>query len=132
MKRIISISLAVLISALSFAENSEEVASAIQWLEIVDSGDYEQSWEQSAPFFQSQISNADWVQALNQVRAPLGHATSRALNSAHAHASLPGVPDGEYVVITLVTDFEKKSTAIETITVSKVSDAWLPVGYFIK
>ena len=132
MKRVISIAVALLIATLSFAKNTDEVAAAIDWLEIVDSGNYEQSWERSAPFFQSQITMADWIQALNQVRAPLGKALSRVLNSANAHTTLPGVPEGDYVVVTLVTDFEQKSTSIETITLSKVKGDWLPVGYFIK
>jgi hypothetical protein len=47
--------------------------------------------------------------------------------------TLPGVPDGEYVVVQFDTSFEKKKTAIETVTPMKEPDGrWRVSGYFIK
>ena len=132
MKNFISISIALLFSVISFAENLEGVEPALKWLEVVDSGNYEQSWQQTAPFFQNQLSSQKWEQALNQVRSPLGKVISRQVSSASPHSSLPGVPDGEYVVITLATKFEQYESATETITVSKVDNEWRSIGYFIK
>tara|TARA_R110001599_G_scaffold352451_1_gene587342 strand:+ start:94 stop:492 length:399 start_codon:yes stop_codon:yes gene_type:complete len=132
MKKFILILVASLFSLVACSENSNDVESAIKWLEIVDSGNYEQSWSQAAPFFQEQISAPKWTEALSQIRAPLSSVISRKVSSADPHESLPGVPDGNYVVITLVTSFAKKETAIETITVSKTNNDWRTIGYFIK
>ncbi|WP_084567007.1 DUF4019 domain-containing protein [Congregibacter litoralis] len=132
MKRLISISIALLFSVACLAAKPDEVSSAISWLEVVDSGSYKESWNQAAPFFQNQLSSSKWVQALNQVRAPLGNVLSRQVENTSSHSSLPGVPDGEYVVLTLTTSFEQKKSATETITVSKVNGEWHAVGYFIK
>ena len=121
----------ILVSTVSFAENEQEKEQAIAWLEVVDSGNYAESWDQAAAFFQEQLSSAKWQQALNQVRAPLGNVLAREIKNSSSHSSLPGAPDGEYVVITLATSFENKKSAIETITVNKVGSDWRTVGYFI-
>ena len=67
------------------------------------------------------------------VRKPLGNMISRKVQSKIYTASLPGAPDGEYVVIEFVTSFEKKKSAIETITSMLDRDGkWRVSGYYIK
>jgi hypothetical protein len=47
--------------------------------------------------------------------------------------SLPGAPDGRYVVIQYKTSFENKSSATETVTPMLDRDQkWRVSGYFIK
>ena len=66
-------------------------------------------------------------------RKPLGKLVSRDLKSARYAASLPGAPDGEYVVIQFATSFENKKSAIETITPMRGADGkWRVSGYYIK
>jgi hypothetical protein len=45
---------------------------------------------------------------LKAVRKPLGKVISREVKSKSHHTSLPGAPDGEYVVIQFDTSFENK------------------------
>jgi len=45
--------------------------------------------------------------------------------------SLPGTPDGEYVIIQFQSQFMNKEQAVETISLSKNSGQWQPLGYFI-
>ncbi len=67
------------------------------------------------------------------VRKPLGQTVSRVLFSKRYHTSLPGAPDGEYVVIQFNTSFENKKSAIETVTPMKDEDGkWRVSGYYIK
>jgi hypothetical protein len=47
-------------------------------------------------------------------------------------SSLPGAPDGSYVVIELSTSFEKKAEAIETVTPMLEEGVWRVSGYFIR
>ncbi|MBM4320898.1 MAG: DUF4019 domain-containing protein, partial [Deltaproteobacteria bacterium] len=54
------------------------------------------------------------------------------LKSARYQTSLPGAPDGEYVVIQFESSFENKRSAIETITPMLDSGKWRVSGYFIK
>jgi hypothetical protein len=47
--------------------------------------------------------------------------------------SLPGAPDGEYVIIQFETSFENKKIAIETVTPMMDKDGnWRVSGYYIK
>jgi hypothetical protein len=58
---------------------------------------------------------------------------SRKLKSAKYTTTLPGAPDGEYVVIQFDSSFEHKQSAVETITPMLDKDGkWRVSGYFIK
>ncbi|MEW5723696.1 MAG: DUF4019 domain-containing protein, partial [Thermodesulfobacteriota bacterium] len=50
------------------------------------------------------------------LRKPTGAVLSREVLSKRFMTSLPGAPDGRYVVIQFKTSFEKKKEAIETVT----------------
>jgi hypothetical protein len=99
----------------------------------VDRGDYGQSWQEAASFFQSKISKADWEKALQQVRAPLGAASRRTLLGALYQTDLPNAPKGEYVIIQYKAEFASDGSFIETITPMLDKDGkWRVSGYFIK
>jgi hypothetical protein len=67
------------------------------------------------------------------VRKPLGSLVSRKLKSAKYTKTLPGAPDGEYVVLQFATSFTNKKEAVETITPMLDKDGkWKVSGYFIK
>lgn len=103
------------------------------WLALVDQGKYDESWDESAKVFQSGVDRQKWHQMVGAVRGPLGSLVSRALKSADYKTSLPGVPDGKYVVIQYDTSFANKAAAIETITPMQDSDGrWKVSGYYIR
>ena len=106
--------------------------AAAQWLSIVDRGDYEGSWFNTAAMFQSQVAEPDWVIMVGGVRTPLGALRERSLDKTSYATSLPGAPDGEYVVSLFKSSYDNKESAIETVTVTKSEDGWKVVGYFIK
>jgi len=73
------------------------------------------------------------VQALTGVSPPLGKVVSRKLRSRQYSEKLPGAPDGKYVVIQYETVFEKKASAVETITPMLDPDGvWRVSGYLIR
>ena len=107
--------------------------STLSWLSLTDQGQYGQSWSEAASLFQAAISSADWVRSLTAVRSPRGQLKSREVSSATFSRTLPGAPDGEYVVFQFSTSFENKASAIETVTAMKDQDErWRVAGYFIK
>ncbi|MEI5637457.1 MULTISPECIES: DUF4019 domain-containing protein [unclassified Pseudoalteromonas] len=131
MKKLLASLLCCVALTVSAANNSgEQVAE--QWLSVVDAGHYGQSWQQSGTLFQSQVSKSQWQQALNSVRMPLGEAIKRQQTSVEKHSQLPGVPDGDYLIIQYQTEFKNKQDATEMLTLAKQPDGWHPVGYFIK
>lgn len=107
--------------------------AAEPWLALVDSGRYAESWKQAASLFRSKITAAQWEEAVRSAREPLGAVVSRNLVSAQYTRTLPGAPDGEYVVLRYETEFANKKKAVETVTPMKDSDgAWRIAGYFIQ
>ncbi|MGA9332666.1 MAG: DUF4019 domain-containing protein, partial [Rudaea sp.] len=108
-------------------------ASATRWLRLVDAGKYRESWQQAASFFQSSVSETSWQNAVEKVRAPLGKVNHRTFKSAVFTHTLPGVPDGNYVVIQFATEFEHKASATETLTPMQEKDgSWRVSGYFVR
>jgi hypothetical protein len=64
---------------------------------------------------------------------PLGKVLKRTIKSSQYATSLPGAPDGEYVVIQYETSFANKKSAVETITPMLDKDGkWRVSGYYIK
>jgi len=107
-------------------------SEAVKWLSEVDDGQYEESWESAAEFFQNAVTKEQWVRALQSVRKPLGNLISRELKNSTFKTSLPGAPDGKYVVIQFETSFENKTSAIETVTPMRDKNGnWRVSGYYI-
>jgi hypothetical protein len=115
------------------ADTAAAVTVAERWLALVDAGRSAESWEQAAALFKKAVTKEQWQAALAAVRTPLGGVVSRKLTSKTPMTSLPGVPDGEYVVIQFATSFENKKNAVETITPVRDPDGqWRVSGYYIK
>ena len=135
MKNLILIIL--LIPAFIFSQNKKEnkkaQMAATNWLVQIDKGEYLESWDNAAQYFQNQILQDRWSAALKASRGPLGNSTSRNIISSEFKSELPGAPDGNYYILTYNSSFENKASAIETITLTKGIDGkWRAVGYYIK
>jgi hypothetical protein len=114
------------------AKEKAAVSASDAWLKLVDRGSYAESWNAAAEYFRKNVKQEEWEQAMKGVREPLGKMKSRSLKSTRYATSLPGVPDGEYVVIQYQTSFENKKWAVETITPRLEKDGtWKVSGYYI-
>ena len=108
-------------------------AAAETWLGHVDAGDYAGSWHEASAYMQGAITEQAWVASLHGVRTPLGKLLSRQLKKAQHTQSMPGAPDGDYVVMQFDTRFENKQAAVETVTfMQEQHGTWKAVGYYIK
>ena len=126
-----------LVANIAMANETEKkqsaIASAEKWLSIVDNGNYSESWQEASEYFKQAVKQDQWEQAVQSVRKPLGKLVSRKLKSASYTTSLPGAPDGEYVVIQFDTSFENRKSGIETVTPMTDKDGiWRVSGYYIK
>jgi len=111
----------------------EATKAADRWLKLVDNGDYKQSWETASSLFRNAVTEDQWAKQVGSAREPLGALVSRKLKSAQYATSLPGAPDGKYVVIQDDTVFQNKSAAVETVTPMLDKDGqWRVSGYYIK
>ena len=126
---------AIILHAEDTAEDTKQIAleSAGTFLNLVDEGKYLKSWIEAAQYFQTAVSKEEWQKSLTAIRTPLGKIVRRRLLSAQYTTSLPGAPDGEYVVIQYETSFENKEKSIETVTPMLDKDGvWRVSGYYIK
>jgi Protein of unknown function (DUF4019) len=103
------------------------------WLTLIDNQSYAASWTAAASGFRTRITQEQWETAVQGARAPFGPMKSRILKSATARTTLPGAPDGEYVVFQFNTSYEHKAAALETVTAVRDTDGlWRVGGYVIK
>ena len=132
---VLFIALCISMSAQAFAGEKELAAqqSSDAWLVLADSGKYAESWQEAAQYFKKAVTKDKWEGAMHGTREPLGRVLSRKLRSAQYTTTLPGAPDGEYVVIQYDSSFEHKQSAVETVTPMLDKDGqWRVSGYFIK
>jgi hypothetical protein len=124
----------ILIPVAAHAQNASKekaaVASAKKWLGLVDKGEYAKSWKQAASYFRKGMPEQKWAQIARTFRAPLGKMMARKLADAAYRTSMPGGPEGQYVLIHFHTSFEKKKAAFETvITVLDKDGKWKVASY---
>ncbi|GAC1033637.1 DUF4019 domain-containing protein [Pseudomonas sp. No.21] len=107
-------------------------AAAGAWLAIADSEDYLRSWQQAASLFRHSVTRYDWINLAVDLRSPLGAVRARTLQSAKYATQLPGLPDGEYVILEYRSNFEHHSEAVETVTPMRDTDGqWRVAGYYV-
>ena len=129
--------LIITIAGCASESNPETEKAAIEstqvWIQLVDNGRFAESWNEAAQYFKSLVTKEKWEESVQAVRNPLGKVLSRELESQQYATSLPGAPDGEYVVIQYNTTFENKKEAVETITPMLDKDGkWRVSGYFVR
>lgn len=137
-KMLVCLSLIAMVGAFGCSEkrNPEAEAAAFEaagpWLALVDGEKYAESWEEAAGLFRGAVTQEQWLRTMQAIRKPFGKNVNRELRSVSYHTSLPGVPDGEYVVIKYKSSFEGKRKAIETITPMLDTDGtWRVSGYYM-
>jgi hypothetical protein len=109
----------------------EQVAR--DWLALIDTGRYAESWTTAASLFRRAVTPEQWAAQAAAVREPLGHVIRRDLQGEHHTTELPGAPDGEYAVLQFAAAFAAKRSAVEMITPMRdVDGAWRVAGYFIR
>jgi hypothetical protein len=130
------VALCSLLSVSAKADSNEiklATTGAERWVNQLDQSQYDSTWSSAAEIFKKSVSQAQWTQVITGVRPPLGKVIERKLQAAELKTSLPGAPDGRYVVVQFKTRFENKQEAIETIVPMLEKDGqWRVSGYFIR
>ena len=132
MKILVTVLLLLFLSSHSTADDDMSRETAMSWLSLIDNGDYLESWEQAGAYFQQEVPSEQWQEAVSEVRDPLGSVISRQQVESKTYQSLPGVPEGEYLVLRFSTRFTHQAEAIETLTLQSVDGDWKVLGYFVR
>ncbi len=107
--------------------------AATDFFELVDSGQYAQSWESCSAYLKNEVPQPEWVQRLSAVRSVAGKLLERKQKDyIYTRDAGSGVPDGEYMAYHFDSQFQNKDHLVETVTVMLEHDnTWRIAGYFI-
>jgi hypothetical protein len=114
------------------AKEAAAQAAAEKWLLLLDRGEFGEAWDECAKLFRERVTRQQWLDGLPATRKPFGAMKSRKFEIAVYKTTLPGAPDGEYVTLRFITNFEKKDQAEELLTLALEDGAWRTTGYQIK
>ncbi len=132
----LGLALTLSLAAWPAASDSESEAAAVEaanrWLALVDSDQLDQSWQRAASLFRQAVTREQWAQSVSAARQPFGRFASRKVRQTQYASSLPGAPDGRYVVIQYDAVYEHKQSAIETVTPMWDGGEWRVSGYYIR
>ena len=122
---------AVFVPLAGAADKAEDLAQvgAESWLKLTDAGDGGASWEQGSKLLKAAYTKAAWTQLGDRALASLGKVVSRKLTSRQKPE---GAPDGKYMTIQYETAFQKKTSAVETVTLTLDPDGvWRVMAYVV-
>jgi hypothetical protein len=116
-------------SPLIEAKEAAAAQNAEAWLKLIDNAEYGKAWDECGALFRDRVTRQQWVEGLPKDRDRLGKLKSRKLDAAAYRTSMPGVPDGEYVMARFFADYEKKSDVEEIVSLMYIDGRWRPIGY---
>jgi hypothetical protein len=117
-------------SALALTVSADDEAArdaALQWLRVVDSGNYNDAALQMAEEVRT-LQN--WLGYFAAHRAPLGRVNNRHVVEIKHASTIPGDPElRPHAIIRFKTSFERKAVAIEEVVVTKMGCCWEAARY---
>ena len=113
------------------ANESDARAAALHWLQLLDSGDYEEAFEFEAQDFRMSRTQAQFVRLMQARRAPFGKTIERKFIGAAHVEKFVGAPEGNYESVLFKTNFERKNPTAERVILIKQSAGWRVIDYKI-
>jgi predicted membrane-bound mannosyltransferase len=106
-------------------------AAAEAWIQLLDSGRFDQAYEQMGQAARAQISQDEWKARLKTARARSGKLESRIFQNTDYTTQVKGAPVGQYVVLEYICTFATHDTARETIVMAKNNMGWHVAGFAV-
>jgi hypothetical protein len=108
--------------------------AATAFLDLLDNGNFEEAWRQSATFMREDVPLEDWLAQLDQVRSQVGALRERNQSDVnYTKEQIEGIPEGEYISFFYTSRFDHHATARERVTLyHEAATSWRVAGYFIE
>jgi hypothetical protein len=107
--------------------------AAAAWLVLIDSREYEASWQQAGRAFQNGISAQAWARQAAAIREQIGDPEARELIDTHTVTDPPDMPAGEYLRIRYEFRCSRAARIGETVFLVREADrGWRVAGYFVQ
>jgi Protein of unknown function (DUF4019) len=114
------------------AEEQTAERQALGFLGYLDHGRFADSYAYTGMLIRAQLDRDSFAKQLEKARAGTGALVSRELIDASYTTTVPGAPEGEYVVLHYGASFANRQQAEETLTLSLAQGYWRVNGYYIK
>ena len=114
---------------------AEELAAqrqALGFLGYLDQGRFADSYAYTGMLIRAQLDRDAFSAQIQKTRAGTGALQSRELIDAGYTTTVPGAPEGQYVVLHYHASFANRQDAVETLTLAFAKGYWRVVGYYIK
>jgi hypothetical protein len=113
------------------ANESDARGAALQWLQLLDQGDYDEAFEFEAQDFRMYRTQSQFVRLMQARRAPFGKTIDRKFIGAAHVEKFVGAPEGNYESVLFKTNFEHKNPTAERVILIKQSVGWRVIDYKI-
>src|SRR5436190_20537496 len=90
------------------ANENEARAAALRWLQLLDTGDYEEAFEFEAQDFRMSRTQNQFVRLMQARRAPFGKTIDRKFIGAAHVEKFVGAPEGTYETVLFKTASDDK------------------------
>ena len=120
-----------LCSATAISEETQDKESAAkfvqQWLSLVDSGNYAQTWDDLSDILKTSFTKDEWINDLKSYHEALGKLIKRTRKYI-TESSEPSV--GNYLIFQYQSSYEKRKRVGEAVSVIKDKEKnWKVLGY---
>jgi Protein of unknown function (DUF4019) len=105
---------------------------ALGFLGYLDQGRYADSYAYTGMLIRTQLDRDAFSTQIQKTRVGTGALQSRELIDAAYTTTLPGAPEGQYVVLHYHASFTNRQDAVETLTLAFAKGYWRVSGYYIK
>ena len=105
-------------------------SSATSFLELIDKGNYEESWTEASTWLRKNVDANQWAEHAGSYRQPLGIVEHRKFNSIEYHESLEDMPAGDYALVFFDSSLSNNASATEIVGLMLDDDSmWRVIGY---
>jgi hypothetical protein len=115
-------------------EMNKGLAAAEAWLQLIDEGKYNESWEAASELFRQNMRKVGkgksfWEKVLRTTRVPLGPLKKRRLLTQELTDTVATAPPGEYLVLRYRTSFENKLVTEQLTLILEKESRWRIFSY---
>ena len=114
------------------ADEQAAERQALGFVGYLDHGRYADSYAYTGMLIRAQLDRDSFAKQLEKARAGTGALLSRELIDASYATTVPGAPEGQYVVLHYSASFANRQETLETLTLAFAKGYWRVSGYYIK
>ncbi len=114
------------------AEEQAAQRQALGFLGYLDHERYADSYAYTGMLIRAQLDRDAFATQIEKTRAGTGALLARELIDASYTTSVPGAPEGQYVVLHYGANFANRQEAVETVILAFAKGYWRVSGYYIK